>query len=365
MGKRVCDEDCPRPRGIAVVFYILIGIFSLGLLVLIHEVGHFLAGKAFDVRVEEFMLGLPSPKILKFKWGETYYGVTVLPLGGYVKFAGMDPTEELEPQDEARGFDAQAGWKRFLILAAGPAANLILATIIFAGVFMYGLPAPTTTIGVILKGYPAAKIGLQAGDTIVRIDGKRVASWDGLIKIIHASPKRQVELTVKRGGATSTFDPTLTVREGKGFLGIGPKLVDKGFGFFQSIWLGIKTTGLIVVAVVGFLIELPRQLGLLKQARGPVGLVQESAMAARNGFRDFIWLLGAFSVSLGVFNLIPMPPLDGGKVLLATVEGLTRKKMNKNLILAISAVGASLLVLLMVYVVVADIGRLLPSSAGG
>lgn len=348
-----------------IYFYVSLGILALGVLIFVHELGHFLAGKASGVKVNEFMLGLPSPKLAKFQRGETTYGVTVLPFGGYVKFAGMDPSEELSPEDEPRSFDAQPLLKKLMILGAGPTCNIVVAAFLFAGVFMYGLPAPTTTIGTVLKGYPARKIGLQRGDTILSLNGKSVSSWDGMVAVLHASPGQQVRIEVRRDARRMIFSPKLARRKGKGFLGISPRLVDKGFGFFQSIWLGIKTTGLMMLAVVGFLLEIPRQLGLLSQARGPVGIVQESVRAARNGFRDFAWLMAAFSVSLGIFNLIPIPPLDGGKLALACVEGVTRRKLAKNTVIAISAVGAVLLVTLMFYLVVSDIGRLLPGGAGG
>lgn len=348
-----------------MIFYIILGIVGLGLLVFVHELGHFVAGKAFGVKVEEFMLGLPSPKLFKFRRGETFYGVTMLPLGGYVKFAGMDPTEELPPEEAARGFDAQPVWRKLLVLGAGPTTNVVFAAIIFMGVFMYGLPGPTTTINQILKGFPAQKIGLAAGDRIVELNGKKIASWEQLIGVIHAQPNRTVTLVVDRKGRRLTFTPTLVRRDKVGFLGIGPRMAEHSFGFFESIWLGIKTTFLIIVAVIGFLIELPQKFGLIKQTRGPVGVVQMSAQAAKTSFRDFIWLIAAFSVSLGIFNLIPLPPLDGGKVAMAAVEGVTRRKLSKNVVLAVSAVGASLLIALMIYVVVADIGRLLPGGAGG
>ncbi|RJQ54300.1 MAG: RIP metalloprotease [Actinobacteria bacterium] len=348
-----------------MVFYILLGIFALGLLVFIHELGHFLAGKAFGVKVREFMVGLPSPKLVRIRRGETDYGITILPFGGYVKFSGMDPTEELTPEEEKRSFDGQPVWKRLLILAAGPGMNLLLASVIFAGVFMYGVPMPTTTIDQVLKGYPAQKAGIVRGDRIVAIDSEPVDSWDEMVGIIRASAGERVSIDVQRDGRRESIPVLVARRNGAGFLGVGPRVEDRPMAFVPSVWLGIKTTGLVVVAVVMFLIELPSRLGLLSQARGPVGLVQESARAASEGFRDFAWLVAAFSVSLGVFNLIPLPPLDGGKVALAAVEGLFRRRLSRSVVLAISAFGASLLILLMVYIVVADIGRLLPSATGG
>ncbi len=348
-----------------MIFYILLGVFALGLLVFIHELGHFLAGKAFGVKVTEFMVGLPSPKLVKFQRGETMYGITVLPFGGYVKFAGMDPTEELTPEEEKRSFDGQPVWRRLLILGAGPVMNLVLASVVFAGVFMYGVPMPTTTIGQIVKGYPAEKAGLAKGDRIVSIDGKPIRTWDDLIAQVKPAAGKERTIVVKRDGATKTFRVLIARRSGRGFLGIGPTLADRSMGFFPSIWLGFRTTFEVVVLVVAFLIELPSRLGLLRQTRGPIGVVQESARAARANIRDFFWLTGAFSVSLGVFNLIPLPPLDGGKVALAAIEGVIRRKLDRRVVLAVSALGASLLIALMVYVVIADIGRLLPSAAGG
>lgn len=348
-----------------MLLYILLAIAGLSLLIFVHELGHFVAGKLFGVKVNEFMLGLPGPKLAKVKRGESTYGVTVLLFGGYVKFAGMDPTEELSPEDEARGFDAQPLWKRLLILAAGPAFNLLLAVLIFTGIFMYGVPAPTTTIATVLKDYPAAKARLVPGDRIEAINGRAIRSWDELIETVRAAPNKQVTLRVSRDGRVRTVRPTLTTRNDVGFLGIGPKIADQSFGFLQSVWLAVRATAIITAGVVVFLVELPQRLSLLQQARGPLGVVQESVKAAQSGLRDFMWLVAAFSISLGVFNLLPIPPLDGGKVLLGLVEGAMRKKLNKNVVLAVSAVGASLLVMLMIYIVVADIGRLLPGGAGG
>lgn len=348
-----------------MTFFIVLGILAVGVLILVHEAGHFAAGKLLGVKVTEFMIGLPSPKLVAVKRGETTYGITALPLGGYVKFAGMDPTEEPSPEDEERSFDAQPVWRKLLILGAGPTCNVIFAALIFAGIFMYGIPMPSTTVGLVLKSYPAREVGLASGDRIVAVDGRKITSWEQLVDVLHASGGKKVDLEVVRSGRRMTFTPKLVKRRGLGFLGIGPKMVDRGLGFFNSIWYGIRTTFLIAVAVGQFLIELPSKLGLLKQARGPVGLVEEGAKAARQGLREYLWLLAAFSISLGVFNLIPLPPLDGGRFALVGVEGIMRRKIPKNAVLGISAVGASVLIALMIYIVVADIGRLLPRVLGG
>jgi regulator of sigma E protease len=339
--------------------WVLIGVAALAVLIFVHEAGHFVVGKLFGLKIHEFMFGLPGPKLLSFKRGDTEYGVTVIPFGGYVKVAGSDPFEELPAEDVPRSFPAQPFWKKTLIIAAGPVTNLAFALLLFSSTFaLSGVPTPTTTVFGVLAGTPAQEAGLVRGDTIVRAGGVSVDTWDDLVREIRAKGGKELELVVARGIGWVTLTPTLETTRGHGFLGIEPVSENRpasagqiARGAWQTQW------GLARLIVEGFYPQ--TFVKNIPEFRGPVGIAEEGAKAARRGAPDFLFFTAVISVALGVFNLLPLPPLDGGRVAISAVEAIRRKKLAQKTELAFTAVGASLLVTLMVYLVYSDVARLI------
>jgi regulator of sigma E protease len=193
-------------------------VVVLGILIFVHELGHFLMAKRFGVGVEKFSLGF-GPKLIGKKYGETEYLLSAIPLGGYVKMVGEDPSEPLAPEDQHRAFNNKAVFKRFLIVAMGPISNILFAALIFVGMFMFGYPSDDTTIGWVEKNSPAWEVGLRGGDKILAVDGDPITLWEQLFKRIDLSETNPIALEVKRDG--SIFEVTVQARmtEGKNLFG--------------------------------------------------------------------------------------------------------------------------------------------------
>lgn len=340
------------------------GVVALAALIFVHEAGHFLTAKLFRLKVYEFMLGLPGPKIASRRIGETRYGVTAIPFGGYVKFAGSDPFEELAPEDVPRSFPAQPLWKKALIIGAGPATNLVFALLAFVAVYqMAGIPTATTKVAMVLDGSPASQAGLRVGDRIVRAGDARTDDWNVLVDEIRARPGEPLVLEVQRGPRTLRLTSTLVATpaaEGGlvGFLGIEPSIEQLHLGLAASTRAGWRTqVGIVRLIVATFAPE--EFVRNLPQFRGPIGIAEEAVKAARRGPADYVWFVAIISLSLGVFNLLPVPPLDGGRVVISVVERARNKPLDHRTLIGLTAAGASVLVTLMVYLVYSDLARLL------
>lgn len=340
------------------------GVIALAALIFVHEGGHFLTAKLFGLKVYEFMLGLPGPKLVTRRVGETEYGVTAIPFGGYVKFAGSDPFEELEPEDVPRSFPAQPLWKKVVIIGSGPLTNLAFAFVAFVVVYqLAGIPTATTRIARVLEGSAAAAAGLRPGDRIVEAGGVKTDDWNVLADTIHAHPGEELPLVVRRGARTlaisSTPAATPTAEGGAaGFLGIEPSIEELRLGLGASAKAAWQTQVFIVRAIAAALApgEFVRNL---PEFRGPIGIAEEAVKAARRGAADYVWFVALISLSLGIFNLLPVPPLDGGRVVISLVERARNRPLDHRTLIGLTAVGASLLVTLMVYLVYSDLARLL------
>ncbi|MCA9665768.1 MAG: RIP metalloprotease RseP [Myxococcales bacterium] len=189
---------------------ILYFILLIGVLIFVHELGHFLFAKLFNVKVLKFSLGF-GPRMLGFRKGETEYVIAWLPLGGYVKMLGEDPNDEIREEDQGRAFHQKPLWQRYIIVFAGPAFNLIFPTLIYFVFYMAQTTLPPSVIGKVFVGQPAAEAGLEAGDTIVAINGERVRYWEDMQRIISDSPRKPLKFTIKREG--KTFDRFITPSE--------------------------------------------------------------------------------------------------------------------------------------------------------
>jgi regulator of sigma E protease len=350
---------------------ILLAILILGLLIFVHELGHFTVAKWCGVMVTRFSLGF-GPRLLAWRRGETEYAISAIPLGGYVKMLGDDPEEEVPVYEAARAFSQQSLAKRSAIVLAGPMMNLVTAFVAFSLVFaLYGAGTPTDKpkIGGVMAGMPAAIAGLKAGDTVQAIDGTEIATWDEMSQKVRASQGAQLTLRVQRADGT-VENLAITPEErpersafgeeiGKAYL-IGierfveiepvPLSSAVGLGAYQT-WFWVKMTLLSVVKIFQGAVS-ARDLG------GPILIVQAAGQQAELGLEYLIRFVGLISVNLGVLNLLPIPVLDGGHLLFFFFEALRGQPLAVRHREMAQQVGLFLLLALMVFVFFNDISRI-------
>ncbi|AZO95549.1 RIP metalloprotease RseP [Halocella sp. SP3-1] len=353
----------------------LLTIFSfiivLGILVFIHEFGHYLAAKLSGIRVEEFAIGF-GPKLLSYQRGETLYSIRGIPLGGFCKMTGEFPpddemsAEEKEIYYDAREkeecFDQKSVWKRFAVVFNGPFMNFVLAIFIFALIFnIFGLPVRTTNsniLGDIIPGQPAAQAGFKVGDRVYSIDGQSVETWDELADIIHRSSGKELIVGVERDEELIEIEVTPRYEESAegGVIGIAPQLLKREVGLLESFRLGFGQSWYIFkVTVLGFFNMItgktPAEIG------GPVMIASMIGQAAEIGISSVLNLMAVLSINLGIINLVPFPALDGGRIIFIFVELIRGKPVNPEKESFVHIVGFILLIVLMVFLVFKDIGR--------
>lgn len=349
----------------------IIPLIAIGFLIFVHELGHFILAKLSGVKVSEFVLGF-GPKVLKLKRGETTYGIAAFPLGGYVRMAGMGYAElgweeELSPEEAHRGFNKQPIWRKAAIISAGPVMNIIIAVILFFVVFLIlGTPVFPNKLAGVSKNSPAAQAGLKKGDRIVVIEGKEVRYAPEIQKTIRANPGKKITVVIERGGKLLNLYPTLLKRkDNTGFLGVEFRVEFKYRGLLPAFAHSIRVTGLVIGQIFAAIIGFPKILGALLAGKasglsGPVGIYRVTRHVAMQGLVALLSLLGGLSVSLGIFNFIPLPPLDGGQVLFAGIEWVRGKPLEKNVTALIQAIGISFLLLLLLLVTYSDIINPIP-----
>lgn len=347
--------------------YIFWAVLVLGVLIFVHELGHFLVAKRAGVSVLKFSLGF-GPKIAGFTRGGTEYLLSAIPLGGYVKMLGEDPKEEVA--DLERSFSAKPiGW-RSLIILAGPGSNFLLAIAIFWVVFMVGVPTLTTKVGEVMEGFPAREAGLLRGDRIVGIEGQPIEKWEELAKQIHQSPGRPVRLTVEREG--KRFDVTVAPKATKqknlfgeeqeiGLLGIAPaeefltERTNPITAFGRAVY---KTYDLSVLILITFG-KLLQGVVPAKTIGGPLLVAQMAGEQARLGILNLLFFTALLSINLAILNLLPIPILDGGHLFFALIEAARGKPVSLKKREMAQQVGLVLLVALMIFAFYNDIFRLL------
>ncbi|MCX5976481.1 MAG: RIP metalloprotease RseP [Coprothermobacterota bacterium] len=337
------------------IWNILLAILVLGVLIFVHEMGHFLFAKRFRVPVEAFALGF-GPAIFSFKRRETVYRLNVFPLGGYAKIVGMEGDEE-----DPRGFYAQSKSRRFLILAGGVLFNLVFAWVLILIVSLFSPTAANdTVVGEILPGYPAQAAGLQTGDKILSINGNAVETWDQERSLIEQSSKdgNPLQLQLDRGGQLLTFSvtPTYPTAENRWMLGLGPRAVrlPAGEAFVQSFVQYWRLISLVFLSL-GMLITGQASIADLT---GPVGIVQVTAQFSQSGFLSLLWFTSFLSINLGVLNLLPIPAFDGGRIIFLLIEAITGRRVNRRVEEMIHTVGFFLIIGLFLYITFQDIRRL-------
>ncbi|AEF94359.1 membrane-associated zinc metalloprotease [Desulfotomaculum nigrificans CO-1-SRB] len=336
-------------------------VVVFGLLIFFHELGHFLMAKKVGIMVHEFSLGF-GPKILGISRGETKYNLRLLPLGGFVRMAGMDPNEEDDKGIPIeRTFNYKTAMQRAAVIIAGPLMNFVLAAVLLAFIFMFqGLPSATTTVGEVISGFPAQQAGLRAGDKIVEVNHKAVKDWNQLVGEIGKYPGQPFDIKVIRDGQEKHFTVT-TQKDETGQYKIGIRPADNKMNPLAALYTGaaftVKLTGLIL-SFIGkmFVHQAPVDLG------GPVRVVSEIGKAAEFGIYQVMQLAAFLSINLGLFNLFPIPALDGSRVLFLVWEKVSGRPVEPAKESFIHLIGFGLLLLLMVFITYKDIVSLMFSN---
>ena len=315
----------------AVLSFILV----IGVLILIHELGHFLVARRFGVKIEKFSVGF-GPPIFSKTVGETEYRVSWIPLGGYVKMLGETDPEKVAPEDRPRSFAALSVSRRMGIAAAGPVANFLLAILLFSAVYWTGFPVMEAVVGQVLPGSPAQAAGIMKGDRITTVDGVKIARWDDLRHMIEHRGGQSVVIGILRGGQPLSFTLVPRVESGKnlfgeaerqGKIGVGPSgsFTTLRYGFSEGLGMAmIKTWNIASINLVSLWKMVAGEVSP-KNLGGPILIAQMSAKAAKSGVSNLLFFMGFVSVTLGVMNLLPIPVLDGGHLLFLAVEGILRR----------------------------------------
>jgi regulator of sigma E protease len=332
---------------------ILIGILGLAFLMVIHEGGHLLAARAFGMRVIRFSIGF-GPALFRHqpKGSETIYQIALIPFLAYVQIAGMNPLEEVDPDDKGSYANASL-LARISAIVAGPLANYLFASVLFFGAFMIG--GETTRVEV-MSPSAAAKAGLENGDKILQIDGTKITRWEQIPELVQPRANQKITLLVERGTEQRTIEvvPEPKAKGGAGQIGVRPMSMVPPMSFQEASIESILHPAKVVEALV---VGLGRMItGRDKpEVTGPVGIVKETSKAAERGSADYLYMLGLLSAYLGGFNLLPFPALDGGRLLFLSYEGVTRRRPNARVEAHVHAVGLLMLLALIAVISVFDI----------
>lgn len=339
-----------------MILSILAPIFVFAVIVLIHEGGHFLTAKLTGMKVEEFSVGF-GPKLGSVRKGETEYSLRAIPLGGFNRILGMDASES----DDPRAFSHRPVWARLLVISAGSIFNVLLAIVIFWGAFMisgYQTFPNEPVVGTVLKGTSADKEGISPGDRILSVDGKAVGTWTDIGKTTSSLDKRIIPVTIEHNGEEKTLTILLqNNEEGRPIIGISPKLETHKAGFFKALSMSLDRCGYLLKMMVVGLYQMIS--GHEADVAGPIGVARMSAQVADTGILPLFLFIALLSLNLGFLNLLPIPLLDGGVLVMTIIEGIRGKELPEKALYYIQAVGISILLGLFIFAMCNDISGLM------
>lgn len=334
-------------------------VVVFGTLIFIHEFGHFILAKRAGVQVDEFALGF-GPRLFAVRRGETEYTLRIFPLGGFVRMAGMYPQrdQDVTIAPPGRGFNDKTVWQRMAIVVAGPVMNLVLAAVLLILVLSaVGVPRPTLMVEALEEGRPAAVAGLRPGDRVVAIDDRPLKDWLDLQQRVGASPGRDLTFLVRRDGQELTFVVRPEEEDGRGFVGIHPAVVVSRFGLAEAVPQGVAWTIRIVVLTISGLAAAIQGEGA-SDILGPVGIGQQIGKATRLGLNYLMVMAAVLSANLGLLNLLPIPALDGSRLVFLFYEAVRGRPLDQEKENWIHAVGFALLMALLLTVTYRDLLRL-------
>ncbi|QCC86539.1 RIP metalloprotease RseP [Desulfovibrio desulfuricans] len=369
-------------------------VVVLGGLIFFHELGHFAVARGLGMGVSTFSLGF-GPKILKYRKGKTEYALSLVPLGGYVALVGeSDPKDIPEGFTEAESFALRPAWQRLLVVAAGPAANIILAWLLCWTLALgWGTPILLPQVGAVVQNGPADKAGMQPGDTIVSINGVAIANWQVMADAISQSDGKTLEVTLSRPDMAPQADAQTRddeVAQPEQGMIISVELTPERsirktiFGEEESAWLiGIRNSGAVRLERHGFagaavagagqtadmvsltwqsFVKLAERVVPLDQVGGPIMIMQMVGKQAHEGLAGLLALAALISINLGILNLLPIPVLDGGQIVFCLWEIVFRRPPNPRFQDYAMRAGIALLVALMLLATYNDLWRILKST---
>lgn len=346
----------------AVAFVIVIGV-----LVFVHELGHFLVARLCGVGVEVFSLGF-GPKLLKLQRGRTQYCISAIPLGGYVKMTGEEPGATLSEADRAVSFSHKSLGRKSLIVAAGPFFNFFLAVLIY---FVFYATSGTYTFapvaGGVVEGSPAQLAGVQVGDIVREIDGEKIHSFNDIQRIISEGEGKPVMLLIQRGDRFMDFSVTPVLSDRKDALGefrhvlgiqSNKDVIHKDLSLFEAFWTSLKSTYFVIEMTFKALGKMLDASFAKENLGGPLVIAKMAGEQARAGLGSLIEFIALLSINLGIINLFPIPVLDGGHLLFFGIEAVMGRPVSQKLREKLFQVGAAVLVTLMVFIIYNDIAKI-------
>jgi len=343
-------------------------LIALALLILVHEFGHFLVARLFNIKILTFSIGF-GKKLLRFKRGETEYAISAVPMGGYVKLLGESPDEEISEEEKSRSFSHKPPYVRILIALAGPLFNILLALFVFYFVSIIGYSVPSARVGKVAPNTPAQAAGIQAGDIIVKINGKEIKEFLDIASSIDQTQGETVEVALDRAGSpvNLTIKP-MTIEEKDIFgdqyrrkiLGIerSDEVIKRRQNPAQAVGLAFHMTWEYSRITVVGIVKIIQGSISPKNIGGPVLIFQEASKRAKKGIGDFVFFFALISINLGIINLLPIPVLDGGHILFNAVEMVIRRKISIKVQEVAQTVGLVILLMIMVFAFYNDFDRI-------
>ncbi len=328
---------------ITIISFILV----FNVIVFIHEFGHFYVARKNGIRVDEFALGM-GPAILKKQVGDTLYALRIIPLGGYCKMHGED-----EKNDDPRAFNNKKAWQRFLVVFAGPAMNFILTIVIFAILAVF-FGFPTLTIDSVIEKTPAFEAGIKNGDEIVSVNGNKAMIWENVTQEI-AMSKESLIFEVKRNNELKSFKIKPEIKDNRKTIGIKIQVQKNPI---YALGYSVKKTYYLTTQMLDFIRKLVTGNASTQNVVGPLGLAGLVGDVAKTGILNLLGLMAYISLNLGLMNLLPIPALDGGRLMFIIIEIIRGKPVPEEKEGLVHTVGFILLLLLFVFVLYNDIVRM-------
>ena len=352
-----------------IIQTILAFIVLLGVLVFLHELGHFLIAKLVGIRVETFSIGFP-PRLFGKKIGDTDYCISATPLGGYVKLAGM--IDESLDQETIKGepweYQSKSVPARMATILAGPLMNIFLTIFLFSAlIYIQGEPVVTGSgIGFVQEDYPAAQAGIQVGDRIISIDGSPINKWEQMTSIIHSKPETDILVEWKRGD--EILSAVIQTRKEKipindeiqevGLIGISPEFTMQEVSVMASVNYGFDRTVRLTKLLYHSIKSLFAGKESLRSLGGPLVIAKIAGDTARSGWDTFLTFMAFLSLNLAIINLLPIPALDGGHLLFLSVEGIIRRPLPLKVRIGFQKIGMVFLLTLILFIVFNDVRNL-------
>lgn len=335
---------------------VLAAIFVFGILITVHEFGHFIVAKLTGMKVEEFAIGF-GPCIYQTKDGDTEYSLRLIPLGGYNKIAGMDPEDE--PCED--GFNSKSIPARMAVILAGVFMNFLLPIILFTGIYMVegqDKIDDAPVLGKVVEFSSAERAGLKVGDKILTINDKIINDWRSVVTTLRENGEKEVSLKVEREGKELNFTmtPKYDTELKRPLIGISPRITHESVGPIDAFKMAVQYT----VYVIEYMLDSLKEIISGKAAAdvaGPIGVAQVAGKMAEKGLRPLFGFVALMSVNLGVVNLLPLPALDGGHFILLIVEALRGKPLSPVWMTRIQYVGISLILAITIFSTFRDIAR--------